>query len=60
MHDSITMDIPDASVIPIIKKELEEYSLELVNGVMPFPWETDFGTNWAMDKEPLKGKVVTL
>lgn len=60
VHDSITMDIPDISVIPLIKKEMEEYSLDVVNGVMPFPWVTDWGYNWAMDKEPLKGRVITL
>lgn len=60
VHDSITMDIPDTSVLPIIRKELEEYSLDIVNGMMPFPWEPDWGYNWAMDKEPPKGRVVTL
>ena len=51
VHDSITMDIPDVSMIPTIKKELEEYSLELVDGIIPFIWEPDWGLNWAMDKE---------
>ena len=60
LHDSITMDIPDTSVLLEVRKEMEAYSLDLVNGVMPFPWETRFGHNWAMDKEPLKGRIVTL
>ena len=60
VHDSITMDIPDASVIPIIKKEMEEYSLELVNGAMPFPWESDWGYDWSMSKTPKEGNIVTL
>jgi len=60
LHDSITMDIPDISVLPLIKKEMEEYSLDLVNGAMPFPWITDYGVNWAMDKTLPEGNVITL
>jgi len=51
LHDSITCNIPDKDVIPEIKKELEDYSYELVNGAVPFIWETDWGYNWAMQKE---------
>lgn len=51
IHDSITMDLPDKSLLPVIKKELEEYSFEVVKGVMPFVWEMDWGYSWAMDKE---------
>lgn len=50
-HDSITMDAIDKGVLPLVKKELEDYSLALVNGVMPFPWEMDWGIDWSMRKE---------
>ena len=51
VHDSITMDVPEKSMLPEIKKELEEYSLEVVHGAMPFPWDLEWGYNWAMDQE---------
>lgn len=51
VHDSITISAPDPKVIPEVKKEMEKFSYELVNGVMPFIWEEDWGYNWALDKE---------
>lgn len=51
LHDSITMDIPDIGTLKIVKKILEDYSYDIVNGVMPFIWEEDWGYNWALDKE---------
>ncbi|MBU1173326.1 MAG: hypothetical protein KKD44_27480, partial [Proteobacteria bacterium] len=51
VHDSITWDMEDKETLPVIKKELEEYSLELVNNMCPFIWEVDWGYNWAMQKE---------
>lgn len=50
-HDSITMDAKDKEVLPLVKKELEDYSLELVNGVMPFIWKMDWGYDWSLRKE---------
>jgi len=47
-HDSITMDAESSDILPLVKKELEDYSLELVNGVLPFKWELSWGTDWAM------------
>ena len=60
VHDSITIDMPDQRILPEIRKEMERFSEELVGGIMNFIWEDDWGYNWAMDKEPLKGTVVTL
>jgi len=51
LHDSITMDAVDRKVLPLVKKEMEAYALEVVNGVIPFIWEFDWGINWAMQKE---------
>lgn len=51
VHDSITVSIPSPEILPKLKEEMEAYSLELVNGVMPFIWEEDWGYNWALDKE---------
>ena len=53
VHDSITADIPNPEIIPIIKKELEDYAYELVKGIVPFIWETDWGYDLSMRKEPL-------
>jgi len=60
VHDSITMEIPDVDTLYKVKKELESYSLEVVNGVMPFVWEEDWGYNWALDKEPPKGRKIEI
>jgi len=60
VHDSITLEIPDVGTLYKVKKELETYSLEIVNGVMPFVWEEDWGYNWALDKEPPKGRKVEI
>lgn len=49
-HDSITMDAEDKEILPLVKKEMEDYSLELVNGVMPFIWDCDWGIDWSMAK----------
>jgi len=59
-HDSITMNIPDVPTLYEVQKELEAYSLELVNGAMPFTWKPDWGYNWALDKEPPIGERVTI
>jgi hypothetical protein len=37
--------------VPIVKQELEGYSLELVGGKIPLPWDMDWGYNWNMAKE---------
>jgi len=60
VHDSITLEIPDVDTLYKVKKELEAYSLEIVNGVMPFIWEEDWGYNLALDKEPLEGRLVEI
>jgi len=60
VHDSITLEIPDIDTLYIVKKELEQRSLDIVNGVMPFVWEEDWGYNWALDKEPPKGRKVMI
>jgi len=51
VHDSITSNMPNPNVLPEMKKELEKYAYELVDGKMPFVWEVDWGYNWAMQKE---------
>lgn len=60
VHDSITMNIPDVPTLYEVQKELEAYSLEVVNGIMPFTWEPDWGYNWALDKEPPEGVRVII
>jgi DNA polymerase-1 len=60
VHDSITMNIPDIDTLYTVQKELEEYSLEIVNGEMPFTWKPDWGHNWALDKNPPEGERVTI
>ena len=52
VHDSITWNQRDTSHMAEIKKELEEYSLELVKDYCPFVWEIDSGINWSMAKGP--------
>ena len=59
-HDSITMNIPDVPTLYEVQKELEAYSLELVNGAMPFTWKPDWGYDWSMSKEPPQGEKVTI
>ncbi len=49
-HDSITMNAHDKGVLPEVKKELEEYSLDLVKGEIPFLWDLTWGQNYAMDQ----------
>lgn len=60
VHDSITLEIPDVETLYIVKKELEQRSLDIVKGIMPFVWEEDWGYNWALDKEPPKGHKVEI
>ena len=50
VHDSITMSSPSPEIMPEIRKELEDYSFELVNGIVPFIWKFDWGITWAMNK----------
>lgn len=52
VHDSITLNAPDVQTVKEVKKEMEQFSYDLVKGVMPFVWEEDWGYNWALDKEP--------
>jgi len=51
VHDSITWNMKDKDMLPFIKKELEDYSYELVKGICPFEWEVDWGYDWSMQKE---------
>jgi len=46
VHDSVLIDVPDESVVPEIRAELESYSRELVNGAMDFKIECSIGPNW--------------
>jgi DNA polymerase-1 len=50
VHDSITMDIPDPKIMPMLKTEMEKYATELVHGAVPFVWESNWGYDWAMSK----------
>jgi DNA polymerase-1 len=50
-HDSITMDAVSPKVLPLVKKEMEDYSLELVDGELPFLWDMDWGLDWSLNKE---------
>ena len=51
VHDSIVIDIPNISVVPEIKKELERYSKELVNGKIGFKVDCSVGTSWGSTKK---------
>jgi len=51
VHDSIVIDIPDVSVVPEIKKELEEYSRTLVQEQIKFKVDCSVGTNWGETKK---------
>lgn len=46
VHDSIVMDIPDESSIPILKKEIEEYAKQVVNDEMEFTIDVEAGKSW--------------
>lgn len=48
VHDSITMDAPNSKAIPEIKKEMEDFTNNLVGGICPFIWEFEWGYNWAL------------
>ncbi len=50
VHDSLTWNMKDKEMLPLIKQELENYSYELVNGICPFTWEVDWGVDWSMRK----------
>lgn len=50
VHDSITINAPHKDLLDDIQKELEEYSMELVSGHIPFVWEMDWGLDWSMWK----------
>ncbi|KKM22080.1 hypothetical protein LCGC14_1628950 [marine sediment metagenome] len=51
VHDSIMVDIPSPDVIPEMKKEMEAYALELVDGKMPFTYDVKWGKSWGEAKE---------
>lgn len=51
VHDSIVIDIPDRSVVPEIKKEMEEYCEELVNGELTFKVDCAVGKSWGDAKK---------
>jgi len=51
VHDSIVIDTPNISVVPEIKRELEEYSRKLVNGEMEFKVDCSVGPSWGDTKK---------
>ena len=51
VHDSIVFDIESEDCIPIVKKEIEEFSSGLVNGEMQFKVKLEVGPNWGETKE---------
>jgi DNA polymerase-1 len=52
VHDSITSSMKDKDILPLIKKELESYSLEVVGGLIPFEWDMKWGYDWSMSHTP--------
>ncbi len=46
IHDAILMDIEDPSVVPDVKKVIEDYAFNLVEGKMKFPVDVKLGDNW--------------
>lgn len=51
VHDSIVMDIPSLEVVPIIKKEMEEYLGTLVDNILSFKVDCAVGKNWGDTKK---------
>lgn len=51
IHDSIVVDIPSPKVVPEIQAELERHAFEIVEGKMPFPYDSKFGKSWVLDSE---------
>jgi len=51
VHDSIVIDIPDVSVVPKVKKVMEEYAEELVEGKSGFKVDCAVGPNWGDTKK---------
>ena len=51
VHDSIVMDIPDVSVVPEVKREMEIYAEELVHGESKFKVDCSVGKSWGDTKK---------
>lgn len=51
VHDSIVINIPDRSVVPVIKKEMEEYCRELVHDELTFKVDCSVGKSWGDAKK---------
>ncbi len=46
IHDAIIFDMESEACVPKIKKIMEDYSGELVNGRMKFRVDVKVGNNW--------------
>ena len=54
VHDSIVLDIPDESVLPVIREEVRAFSKELAGGEMDFEVDMAIGPSWGETK-PWRG-----
>lgn len=50
VHDSIIVSIPDESLLPVLKKEIEDKAFELVEGKIQFPVDAKCGPSWGETK----------
>lgn len=50
VHDSVIMSIQDKDMVPLVKKEMETFSQEIVNNEMEFDIEVKIGPNWGETK----------
>lgn len=46
VHDSIVMDIADPSIIPELRKEMEEFTSDLIGDRISFKYDFKVGPNW--------------
>ena len=51
VHDSVVMDIPEIGIVPEIKKEMETYSMSLVENKVPFLIDCSVGKSWGDAKK---------
>ena len=51
VHDSVLLDLEDKDAVQDIRKEMERFSMELVDGAVEFTVETKIGRNWGEMKK---------
>jgi len=51
VHDSIVIDVPSVDVVPIVKKEMEQFAANLVKNEISFKVECAVGPSWGDAKK---------